>query len=300
MLSFRASFTSGEQNCSCTRSSKRQRQCSKNNMGDRQFAVDVDDDDDRSLVDTATTVNANSKRLRTEQTAAAAVAAADAKLPDPQTATCDPDEYLQLLLHAMFPALADTPFKPVRTVENFFPAVTEEQKNRYTMEVVQLVRSNDVARVKDLYEAKGRTVLDCYNSFSEGLLHMSCRRGFAEMVDFLLHTVDLDCTVRDDCGRTVLHDACWHPEPQTQIVEWVVNGGSSASKNKNACLLLLVADQRGYTPFQYARPDHFPIWRQFLYDNRATLRRLAEPDVVAMFTGSSSNNNNGTTTNCGE
>ena len=95
------------------------------------------------------------------------------------------------------------------------------------------------------------------------------------MTKFLLSPeVDLNVRVRDDYGRTPLHDACWNPEPQLEICTLLLQRDPS---------LFLVADARGFTPFQYARKSDWNVWRQFLFDHREHLRPLARPDIASKF-----------------
>lgn len=196
----------------------------------------------------------------------------EAELPDPKSTNVDPDKYLAQLTKALWGA--DIKVKPALDLKDFFEEITEEQMAAYNMEIVSAARENNVDKLKALCEERGRDCLDCFNRFGEGLLNMACRRGFKEMAKFLLSEVHLSVRVRDDYGRTPCHDACWHPEPQLEICGWILERDPS---------LFLVADKRGFTPFQYARPNDWPVWRKFLFDNRDLLSPLAEPQVVAKF-----------------
>jgi len=194
--------------------------------------------------------------------------------PSPTTEGVDPDEYLAQLVNAMQPGL-NLKIKTSKTLADFFPVITEEQMTRYGTSVVHLARTNDVEGLKAFCRENGRDALDCFNRFGEGLLNMSCRRGFTEMTKFLLSPeVNLAVRVRDDYGRTPLHDACWNPEPQLEICTWIMQQDPS---------LFLVADARGFTPFQYARKSDWNVWRQFLFDNREHLRPLTQTEIVSKF-----------------
>ena len=188
----------------------------------------------------------------------------DAKLPDPKTSTLNPDEYLGALTQAMYGVKPSV--KPALELDEYFDAITEEQMSAYNMDVVTACRQNDVDKLRSFFEASGREALDCYNRFGEGLLNMACRRGFKEIVQFLLsREVALSVRIRDDYGRTPMHDACWNPEPQVEICSWIMAVDPS---------LFLVADKRGFTPFQYARQSDWPVWREFLFSNRERLGGL--------------------------
>jgi hypothetical protein len=95
------------------------------------------------------------------------------------------------------------------------------------------------------------------------------------MVQFLLsEPVNLNVRIRDDFGRSPLHDACWNPEPQLEIASWIMQRDPS---------LFLIADKRGFSPFQYARPSDYPVWRQFLFGQREHLEALTGPEATNMF-----------------
>jgi hypothetical protein len=194
-------------------------------------------------------------------------------LPSPDN-TIDPDDYLIQLLEAMYPNVK-LGVKSALELDGHFPSITEEQMGAYAMEVVNLARSNNVKGLRQYHAAHGRAALDCYNRFGEGLLNMACRRGFVEMAEFLMSPpVNLEVRIRDDYGRTPMHDACWNPEPQLEICAWIMKKDPS---------LFLVADKRGFTPFQYARKSDWGVWNQFLFDQCQHLRALANPEVIKRF-----------------
>jgi hypothetical protein len=200
----------------------------------------------------------------------------ESRLPAPDASNVDPDDYFLLLLHAMFPQLK-VQVKSSVDLDEYFPTPTEAQMSKYTTEVVNVVRTNDANAMNEYYKIHGRAALDCCNRFGEGLLNMACRRGFTEMVKYLLSpAIQLNVRVRDDGGRTPLHDACWYPEPQLDVCTLIIQQDPS---------LFLVADKRGYTPFQYARKSDWAIWRQFLYANYKALHTFfaTKPEVVQTF-----------------
>jgi hypothetical protein len=196
------------------------------------------------------------------------------RLPsDPKCCDLDPDQYLAHLMKTVYGV--EPTITPALKLQDYFPRITEEQVAAYNMEIVSATRENNVDKLRGYLEERGRDCLDCYNRFGEGLLNLACRRGFKDIVQFLLSPpVRLDVRVHDDGGRTPLHDTCWHPTPQLEICAWLLREDPS---------LFLVADKRGFTPFQYARKSDWPVWRQFLYDHRDEFRALASPDVLRRF-----------------
>jgi hypothetical protein len=188
-------------------------------------------------------------------------------LPDPVTKV-SPDVYLLQLLKAKFGVSVEV--KPALQLESFFGCVTEEQMASYNMEVVGAVRDNNLELLKKL-RGNGQA-LNCSNRFGESLLNMACRRGFESIVEYLLDQPDCSVRICDDGGRTPLHDACWNPLPQLNICKWILQRDP---------ILFLISDRRGCTAFQYARPEHWNIWRQFLFENRECLEGLTKPDILS-------------------
>ena len=137
--------------------------------------------------------------------------------------------------------------------DNDFHPPTPEQIEAYSNDAVNAVRSSDVDCLRTLL-SNGQS-LQCCNRFGESLLHVACRRSNAEIVSFLLHEAKVSPCIRDDYGRTPLHDACWRGNPEYEIVELLLSVEPR---------LAYVKDVRGHRPFQYARKEHWPHWREFI------------------------------------
>jgi hypothetical protein len=189
-------------------------------------------------------------------------------LPDP-TSNVSPDEFLLQLVRAQYGVCLEV--KPALSLSAFFSEVSEEQMASYTLQVVGAVRNNDLESLKKL-QREGQP-LNCFNRFGESLLHMACRRGFESILEYLLEQPDINLRIRDDTGRTPLHDACWNASPQLNICKWIIQRDPS---------LFLITDRRGCTAFQYARPQHWGIWRKFLFDNRECLEALTKPEMLSI------------------
>ena len=136
---------------------------------------------------------------------------------------------------------------------------TEEQIAAYSCcnDALAAVRTSDISALREIYAA-GRT-LRCCNRFGESLLHVACRRSNAALVSFLLNEADVSPRIKDDYGRTPLHDACWRGNPEYEIVELLLSAEPR---------LAFVQDVRGHKPFQYARKEHWGAWRDFLEEKR--------------------------------
>jgi hypothetical protein len=157
--------------------------------------------------------------------------------------------------------------KNTKTVSFIKP--TEEMIAAYKVELIKVFRENDVEKCRALHNA-GQS-FECCNRFGESLIHMACRRGWTDLVKFLVLEAGCSLIVQDDYGRTPFHDACWTPEPNFKLVEFLM---------EQVPELLCITDVRGHTPFSYVRKAHWTVWRQFLEGRTAMLR----PKKVAKVT----------------
>ena len=178
-----------------------------------------------------------------------------------------PDDFLLELVNAQYKVSLQA--KPALSLKKFFAPVSEEQLAAYTIEIVSMARNRDLNGLKKLHTEGHR--LDCSNRFGESLLNMACRRGFEDIVEYFLAQPESNVRICDDGGRTPLHDACWNPSPQLGICKLLIERDPS---------LLLITDKRGCTAFQYARPEHWLVWRTFLLENRECLKALTEPEIL--------------------
>jgi len=191
-------------------------------------------------------------------------------LPDPKV-DCNPDDFVRQVMKAMYGI--EPKVKKALDLGDYFPQITDEQIAAYDILVVSATRENDVQRLKMLHSDKEMS-LECCNRFGETLLHMACRRGFRDIGEFLLDDVKVNVRVRDDCGRTPFHDVCWNPQPQLELAEALLRRDPT---------LLLISDKRGHTPFQYARPQDWPVWRQFVFDHRHHFKILLDAEPKEIF-----------------
>jgi len=146
-------------------------------------------------------------------------------------------------------------------LEQYFIKPSQHDLDSYTQDVVGALRMQDLPTLKAHLESK--ISLQCCNRFGEGLVHMACRRGFTQVVEFLLSEAKVSLRVRDDYGRTPAHDACWTCNPELQLMKLIL---------ERCPELLLVGDKRGDTPLQYVRKEHAVQWRSFLEQNQDLLK----------------------------
>jgi len=153
-------------------------------------------------------------------------------------------------------------------LRDFFLTMTNENVSAYNSDIVTAVRQRDVKKLSEIHENGGATKLQCCNRFGESILHKACRYGATAVVRFLVKEAKISIRVRDDYGRTPLHDAFWTPKPEMELVKILIETCPD---------LLLVEDVRGCTPLTYTRKEHWGIWCQFLEANR----NILTPTIIA-------------------
>jgi len=154
-----------------------------------------------------------------------------------------------------------------QNAEPLFRRPTKEMLDGYKPNLLDAIRKNDLERVKLLHKT-GVLTGNCCNKFGESIFHLACRRGYTDIVDYLLEGVKVDINVRDDYNRNPLHDACWTSKPEFELVDLLL---------RKAPHLLVLEDVRGFTPFDYIRSDTNKKWLRFLWERRAILRPLEKP-----------------------
>ena len=136
----------------------------------------------------------------------------------------------------------------------------------YDLEIVKAIRNSDIPKLRAMLQ-EGKSCNAC-NRFGESIMHMACRRGLVDVVKFLIYEAHVAVDVRDDFGRTAMHDACWTIVPNLEVMDLVIR--------KISPDLLLSEDVRGHTPFHYARKEHWDVWVKFLEErDNILIRRLA-------------------------
>jgi len=88
---------------------------------------------------------------------------------------------------------------------SFFP-IAKQQHETYA-KAAMAARSEDLQALKTLHE-QGKS-LQCSNRFGESIIHIICRRGRDDILKFLVSEAGVTLRLRDDLGRTPLHDAAW-------------------------------------------------------------------------------------------
>jgi Ankyrin repeats (3 copies) len=165
-----------------------------------------------------------------------------------------------LYLKALFMKSCPHVMLPLHVDSNDFVAPSET----YDMEVSRAVRSCDLDRMRQLLK-EGKS-FDACNKFGESLVHMACRLGDVRVVKFLIEEATVRLDVRDDFGRTVLHDACWTGQPHFDVMDVLIQAVPPE--------FWVLEDKRGHVPFDYVRRVHWGPWLRYLRSRRAPIVRM--------------------------
>jgi hypothetical protein len=171
-------------------------------------------------------------------------------------AITNPVEFATMLLEKQNLDLAGI---AAATNAKFIPPTDDRMK--FYIEATRVLRDTNLVGLKQLHLAG--VSMDACNRFGDSLIHIACRRGMTSIVKFLVEEAKCSLYVRDDFLRTPLHDACWTPEPNFEIVETLLRVAPD---------LVLLRDSRGATPFDYIRVSHKPQWVEFLATHEDLLR----------------------------
>jgi ankyrin repeat protein len=146
-------------------------------------------------------------------------------------------------------------------VNDLFEEPSQKEIDAYGFEALDAVRQRDIGKLKQFLK-DGRP-LKCSNRFGESILHLACRKGFCDVVKFLVEEAEVPVWVKDDFGRTPLSDACWTVEPNFDLMDVLI---------AKAPDLLLISDARGHTPLAYVRREHWEKWVEYLKNKQPDLK----------------------------
>lgn len=189
-----------------------------------------------------------------QSTGEGATAAADEQPTDPSP--------LQVLETILTDANLDfRTFSPQDVPCGFFQEISEERMDAYNADVIAAIRASDVEELRRFWGCDGRRLDGC-NRFGESVLHTACRRGKPAVMRFLVEEAKVDLRVRDDYGRSPMHDACWTVNPNMELISIMLRQWPD---------LLLIRDKRGFTPLHYVRSGQWGLWKTYLEENREYL-----------------------------
>lgn len=175
-----------------------------------------------------------------------------ALITDPLSDT-NPEQYATFILESngFIPT-----FYSALSLSSFFLEPTEAQIAAYGNEITGAVRTENLNNLR-LMVQQGKP-MQCCNRFGESVVHMACRMGSAAVIQFFLQEAGVSIRIRDDLGRTPLHDACWAREPNFDLVRILLQTDPD---------LILIRDKRGHSPLSYVRREHWIYWCRFLKQN---------------------------------
>lgn len=175
-------------------------------------------------------------------------------------ASTKPEDHLQHILEGFSAARF-----PSETWHDYFLTMTDEHIEAHTTEVERAIRSHDYETLRRMLR-NGHTLQTC-NKHGESIIHIACRRGTTELLQFLIDEAHVSTRIRDDMGRTPLHDACWSHKPNFEIVMELLRVSPE---------LLFIIDKRGFTPLTYVPREAWGKWCNFLQDHRQFLRDMVK------------------------
>lgn len=159
-------------------------------------------------------------------------------------------------LRSLFPSDQQRIRRPIVTRD-------EEELDHYNMTMVRLIRAADVPALR--LKLEEGVSFHASNRNGETFLHLACRMGNIDTVRFLLEEVKLSPNLRDNLGRSVLHDVCWKSFADLKLMDYLLR--------VIAPEMLLVEDQRGDCAFDYVRREQWDTWNQFLKEREDLIAR---------------------------
>jgi hypothetical protein len=150
------------------------------------------------------------------------------------------------------------------SVDDFFLKPCQEHLDAYQANTIAAIRNGDIDALREIKKS-GQSLQGC-NKFGESIVHLSCRRSNVAVPTYLISEGGVSLRVRDDYGRTPLHDAFWHKDPDIPLVELILN---------NEPQLLFISDKRGHTPLDYARKEHWETWNRY-FETRIKMKNRCE------------------------
>ena len=140
-----------------------------------------------------------------------------------------------------------------KSLSDFFDEIRVEHYDDYNERLVAATHSHDIATLRQL-QNEGLSLKSC-NRLGESLLHIACQRGFADVVKFIVKEGKATLRIRNDYGRTPLHDGCLSPSPNFTLIEFLMEEEPA---------LLFIRDSKGFIPIDYVRREHWDNWVNFL------------------------------------
>jgi len=153
---------------------------------------------------------------------------------------------------------------PYTDLKDYFVRHSNDQVKQYDVAPInEAVRKNDIETLRRL--VKEGVDLQCCNQFGESIIHIAARRGYTDLLKFLVKEARCSLQVCCDSGRNPLHDAAWTVVPHFDCVAEIL---------KVCPQFLLISDNRNFTPLDYVPRDCWAEWCTFLKENRDLLPKM--------------------------
>jgi hypothetical protein len=138
--------------------------------------------------------------------------------------------------------------------------VTKKDDMTMTDELERAIRSKKVHRLNRL--ANKGVNMNARNQQGESVVSLVCRVGSAEQLVYLMKS-KVSVRVRDNVGKTPLHEVAWAPTFQPSIAMMLMTDSPE---------LLWAPDSRGYLALDYAPKRCLVDWYEFLELKQPMLR----------------------------
>ncbi|KAL7568222.1 hypothetical protein ACA910_004222 [Epithemia clementina (nom. ined.)] len=145
-------------------------------------------------------------------------------------------------------------------------AYNAAKMSSYNHDVVGAIRARDIDRLRELLNEEDQC-FDACNINGEQLIHLACRRADLKTIKFLVVEAGVDVNVVDKMGRSILHDACWRPMFDADIMSFLLQVVDPT------CLVL--EDVRGHTPLNYLRKGDWADCNAFFAQNCEFIQQRA-------------------------
>lgn len=158
---------------------------------------------------------------------------------------------------------------------------TNENDEAYTVETINAIRAEDYTKLRSIMGSNNKS-FQCANKHGESIAHLACRRATSDtLIRFLVEEAGMTLRVRDDVGRTPLHDCCWTYNVDNSRF------GIFKAIVESCPELLFVRDRRDCSAFDYIPCDCWDAWCDYLEANadfiqKAVTKAVRENVLVAM------------------
>ena len=164
-----------------------------------------------------------------------------------------PTSFLLQELRARMPKDCTVRTCAAKSLRGTFVVFSDAHRLAYDDEIVRTVEKDDIFTLK-LWHDQGRT-LQAANERDNTLLHVACRRGLLDVVEYLVNNANVSGWVKNVDGTTPWHEAFRRDDPSTDFLDLILEYDVD---------LLFVRDERGYCPLDLVTRDRWEEWREYM------------------------------------